>query len=78
MLGFACAHPNGHDHQELITPTDENGLNWCLSRVLRAKAVPLVAPNGAVLGVTPIDSGQQDIKETIFISRYSPCRCVVA
>ena len=39
------------------------GYTGHLSRLLRAKAVPLVAPNGAVLGVTPLGGGQQGIKK---------------
>jgi hypothetical protein len=39
------------------------GYVWYSSRLLRVKAVPLVAPNGAVLGVTHINEGQQGIKK---------------
>ena len=47
------------------------GYNWYLSRLFRAKAVPLVAPNGAVLGVTPLDGGQQGIKKPFLYHGFS-------
>ena len=40
---------------------------WYLSRLLRVKAVPLVAPNGAVLGVTSLTKGSKASKNHFYI-----------
>ena len=53
------------------------GYNWYLSKLLRAKAVPLVVPNGAVLGVTLLDKGQQGIKKP-FLDHGLSCEGILS
>ena len=52
-------------------PRMKMGYNWYLSKLLWAKTVPLVAPNGAVLGVTLLDEGQQGIKKPFLDHSFS-------